>query len=205
MKLRITTILSLVGVLGAGSAAALVNTQVLQKTDAKSSGNVMVASQANSDTSAGIAPTAEVTKINSNVLTSTQAMYQIGDAGFVTLDTTGNVLTVVSATPNSGWTVISAESAGSADIEVKLQSATTLVEFKANLDAAGVITTSVESKLVGSAGDGGLLPGNGTTSGDGSIDVHGDDVADDVEGDDDEGVDVTVGVEIEHEDDGGDD
>ncbi len=185
MKGRITTVLSLTGVLVAGSAAAMVNTQVLRNNGSNSSGQVTVGS-----TNDSAAPTSEttalgdpingevltssqVTKIQSSVLTSTQALYQIGDAGLVTLDTAGNVLTVVSVAPNSGWTVVKTENYTATDIEVKLQSGNTIIEFRANLQA-GVITTSVESKIVGDGGNGGTTPASG------SID-------DDDDGDDDSG------------------
>lgn len=208
MKLRITTLISLVGVLGAGSAAALVNTQVLQNSESNSKGNISVASQSNSEASGttasgdqGTKINAEVTKINSSVLTSTQAMYQIGEAGVITLDTAGNVLAIVSATPNSGWTVVKSESNGASIIEVKLQSADTLIEFTATLQN-GAITTTVESKFVGTTGDTGATPGSGNTPGTGSID---DDQGEDEDEDDDDGIDVEIDVEVHHGDDGGDD
>ncbi len=179
MKGRITTVLSLTGVLVAGSAAALVNTQVLQNTESKSSASVPVGStdNSNANTPVTIAPGDMATKINSSVLTSTQAMYQIGDAGLVTLDTSGGVLTVVSVTPSSGWTVVKAENDGSTDIEVKLQSGNMIVEFKANLQF-GVITTSVESKIVDSGGNVDTTVGIGTIN-------------------DDDGVDVSIAVDID--------
>ena len=182
MKGRITTVLSLAGVLVAGSAAAMVNTQVLQSTESKSSEQITVGS---TDNTAGTA-----TKIQSNVLTATQAMYQVGDAGLVTLDTAGDVLTVVSVTPASGWTLVEAESYGSADIEVKLTNGITVVEFKANLQL-GVITTSVESKPVDSDDT------DITTPGFGSIDDDDDDVSVTVD------VDVDVEFDVDADDDSG--
>jgi hypothetical protein len=196
MKGRITTVLSLTGVLVAGSAAALVNTQVLQNTESKSSGQVTVGSPDTSNTSTpdtittvdpvtgDVLPGSQVTKIQSNVLTPTQAMYQIGDAGLVTLDTSGNVLTIVSVAPNAGWTVVKAENYSPVDIEVKLQNGSTIVEFKANLQA-GVITTTVESKI---EDNGGTTSGNGstvgTTPGSGTINDGDDDSHEDDSGDD---------------------
>lgn len=204
MKLRITTLISLVGVLGAGSAAALVNTQVLQNSETSSKGNVSVASQSNSQASGTVSDdevtkiNSEVTKINSSVLTTTQAMYQIGDAGVVTLDTAGNVLAIVSATPNSGWTVVKAEANGASTIEVKLQSADALIEFTATLQN-GAITTSVESKLLGTVGTVDDNQGNDDSTDDGTVEDEADD-----DGDDD-GVDVDIDVEVSHGDDDGDD
>ena len=192
MKGRITTVLSLAGVLAAGSAAAMVNTQVLQNTESSSSGQVATGSSDNSDPTTPVTVAtgdtvtensvtgSAVTKIKSSVVSATQAMYQVGDAGLVTLDTAGDVLTVVSVTPNAGWTVVKAESYSANDIEVKLQSGNTLVEFKANLQL-GVITTSVESKLIDN-GNGGSTPGTGSTPGSGTID---DDDSDDAGYEDD--------------------
>jgi hypothetical protein len=189
MKGRITTVLSLAGVLVAGSAAAMVNTKVLQNTESKSSGEVTVASADGSNTptaepTAAVDPAnatavtgnmltnTEVTKLQSSILTATQAMYQVGDAGLITLDTSGNVLTVVSVTPNSGWVVVKDENYTPTDIVVTLQNGTTIVEFKANLNA-GVITTSVESRIEGgdggNDGNGGTTPGSGSTAGGGNI------------------------------------
>ena len=149
MKARITTVLSLVGVLGAGSAAALVNNQVLQNTESNSSGDVIVGTDSDDSTSGTTADstTSESIQIQVNVLSATQTEYVIGDAGVVTLDTTGDVLTIVSATPNSGWAIVEAENYGPVDVEVKLQGGLddSLVEFKANL-LNGVVTTSVELK-----------------------------------------------------------
>jgi len=180
MKGRITTVLSLTGVLVAGSAAAMVNTQVLQSAGSNSSDAVTVGSGNDSIPTTPVVIVADdSTKISSNVLTATQAIYQVGDAGLVTLDTAGDRLTVVAVTPNSGWTVVKAENYGSADIEVKLQSGNTLVEFKASLQL-GVITTSVESKIIGTGGNNGTTPGSGSiddkaTPGSGTIDDDDDD------------------------------
>jgi hypothetical protein len=129
MKGQITTLLSLTGVLVAGSAAALVNTQVLQSNGTSTGGG------------STIAGTAAPAPVNA----ATQAIYQVGDSGLVTLDTAGGVLTVVSVTPSTGWVFVKAENSTTSDIAVQLQSGNTLVDFKANL-LQGVVTTSVESK-----------------------------------------------------------
>ena len=63
MKGRITTVLSLAGVLAAGSAAAMVNTQVLQNTESSSSGQVATGSSDNSD------PTTPVTVATGDTVT----------------------------------------------------------------------------------------------------------------------------------------
>ena len=74
----------------------------------------------------------------------TQASYAIGDSGTVTLDTVGDVLTIVGVTPANGWAVTESEAHDATNVEVKFQSGTIEVEFHANL-LFGVVTTSVES------------------------------------------------------------
>jgi hypothetical protein len=71
-------------------------------------------------------------------------MYQIGDSGTVTLDTAGDVLTIVGVTPAEGWTVTKSEIEDAFNAEIKFQSGAIEVEFHANL-LLGVVTTSVES------------------------------------------------------------
>lgn len=158
MKSRIAAALSLSGVLVAGSAAALVNTQVLND-DTTASAEAATTTVATVPTTlpASTVPGPGTTPATTAVVAavpaagtgapapaSTQAIYQIGDSGFVTLDTAGDVLTIIAATPNPGWSVTEAESDGRLHIEVKFQAGSIEVEFKANL-LFGVVTTSVES------------------------------------------------------------
>lgn len=72
-----------------------------------------------------------------------RSAYQIGDAVLVTLDTSGGVLTVESAVPGVGWAVVVSWSVDATNIEVQLQSESSLVAFRANL-LLGVVSTSVE-------------------------------------------------------------
>jgi len=166
MKARIATVLSLTGVLVAGSAAALVNTQVLGASSKPDGGEVTFSLDATSTTVAttlgGTTIVPSTTMVDTTVAAvSTQAVYQIGEAGFVTLDTAGQVLTIVSAVPNAGWLVTEAKSEDALNIEVKYQSATTEIEFHANL-LFGVVGTSVETKsLVQQSDSGGSVITNG--------------------------------------------
>jgi hypothetical protein len=176
MKGRLAAALSLSGVLVAGSAAALVNSQVLSESPA-SAGSDTTSPDSSPDTSvAGSTPSTSVIVVDPSASTvpasgaATQATYQIGDAGLVTLDTAGDVLTIISATPNAGWMVVEAESEDPLNIEVKLQSATTLVEFHANL-LFGVVSTSVEAKNLGDDSPDNTT-GNSTSN---SVDDHDDD------------------------------
>jgi len=201
MKARLTTVLSLSGVLVAGSAAALVNTQVLQSrsTSGSSASETITTDTIATETTGAVdttmAPETTVAEIPASV--STQAIYQIGDAGSVTLDTAGDVLTIVATTPNLGWTVAEAENSGPLNVEVKFESATMKIEFKANL-LFGVVSTSVESESVGSddQGDDQDDDSHSTTPGSGSTYQDDDDEHDDDEHDDDDG--------DEHDDDDGD-
>lgn len=153
MKARVATILSLTGVLVAGSAAALVNTQVLNSSspastaksaqieEASTSSASSTPTSASSPVSVSVPNSSETTQVSA---TGTQAAYQIGDAGLVTLDTAGDTLRIVSVVPSAGWMVIETEQKDALNIEVKFQTADTIVEFKANL-MFGIISTAVES------------------------------------------------------------
>lgn len=153
MKARVATILSLTGVLVAGSAAALVNTQVLnsaspasstksaQIEEVSTSSASSVPTSDSSVTSVTVPNSSETTQVSA---TGTQAAYQIGDAGIVTLDTAGDTLRIVAVTPSAGWMVIQTEQKDALNIEVKFQTGDTIVEFKANL-MFGIISTAVES------------------------------------------------------------
>lgn len=156
MKTRIVTVISLAGVLVAGSAAALVNTQVLggnastspQVADAASLSSttapVVIAAPIETTPTAPPAAAATVATPPPAAPAPTQAAYAIGDSGTVTLDTVGDVLTIVGVTPVEGWTVTKSEAQDATNVEVKFQSGTVEVEFHANL-LFGVVTTSVES------------------------------------------------------------
>ena len=146
MKARLTAVLSLTGVLVAGTAAAVVNTQVLQSSGSSDGDMLVVEAPTESisaDTNAVVSPT--VPTADTATPSPTQAAYQIGTAGVVVLDTAGDTLTIVSATPTTGWLLIEAEQNDPLNVEVKFQSGSITVEFKANL-LFGVVSTSVESE-----------------------------------------------------------
>ena len=142
VKARIATLLSLTGVLVAGSAAALVNSQVLSASDNVWASDPMItlavdSTAATTDSSAPVLPTVAAASA------PVQPVYQVGDAALITLDTSGGVLTVASVTPGTGWAVVGSRSIGATDIEVQLQGGNSLVAFRAKL-ALGVVITSVE-------------------------------------------------------------
>jgi hypothetical protein len=156
MKTKIAMVISIAGVLVAGSAAALVNAQVLGGTSSASPLAVDSPSQTqttlptgtivpvvtNPSVAATTGPTAA--PVAQPAPASSQATYAVGDAGSVTLDTAGDVLTIVGVTPTAGWTVTKSEAQDSTNVEVKFQAGTVEVEFHANL-LFGVVTPSVES------------------------------------------------------------
>jgi hypothetical protein len=149
MKTKVAMLISTAGVLVAGSAAALVNTQVLDGST-PSSALVIDATPA-SDTVTTVSSVPVVTTpsggtftvVTSTVGSATQASFAIGNAGTVVLDTAGDVLTIVGVTPASGWTVTKSEREDSTNVEIKLQSGSAEIEFHANL-LFGVVNTSVE-------------------------------------------------------------
>ena len=221
MKTKIAAALSLAGVLVAGSAAALVNTQVLQNNTDDATTVPALADPAGllvtTTTVAGVETSLPVDATSTTVLggapstsvdstvpvsslpvgttptagaTPTQAVYRIGDAGTVTLDTAGDRLTVVATAPGAGWQVGKVEQRSPLDIEIHFRSATVELEFKANL-LFGVVSTSVESRTIGAP------PAGGTAAPGPSTSVHHDDDDDDEQYDDNGGDDG--------DDDGGDD
>ena len=149
MKTKVAMAISLAGVLAAGTAAALVNTHVLNGgTTAPLAFNApqtqqTAPAQAVSSPSGSVAPVIAAAN-GAAVASATQATYAIGDSGTVTLDTVGDVLTIVAVTPAAGWTVTQSESSDGSNAEVKFQSGTTEIAFQANL-LYGVVRTSVET------------------------------------------------------------
>ena len=140
MKARITTILSLTGVLVAGSAAAMVNTQVLQPGTTQPPGAEAVVN---------LAEPVGVSTVPQQAVSAepaTEAVYQISTAGVVTLDTSGDVLTVLATVPNAGWSVTSVTNSGT-NVAVVFQQGTTVVEFDASF-VRGVVSTNVVASQV---------------------------------------------------------
>jgi len=162
MKTRVAMMISIAGVLVAGSAAALVNTQVLSgnadatpfeaeatatplpSTTPQASTSAVASAPADTSTVTTIAAVAS-TPVDSTVAGAppTQAVYAIGDST-VTIDTAGDALTIVNLTPAAGWTVTKSEAEDANNVEIKLQSGTTELDFHANL-LFGVVSTSVET------------------------------------------------------------
>ncbi|MEP7201990.1 MAG: hypothetical protein ABI894_05235 [Ilumatobacteraceae bacterium] len=152
MKTKVAMMISVAGVLVAGSAAALVNTQVLDSSATPTSLSIDAAQNqqaaASRTTDASVVPTTVATQaapaIPAVAPSGTQVAYAIGSAGTVTLDTAGDVLRIVAITPADGWVVTESETDDSNNVEIKLQSGDQEAEFHANL-LFGVVTVSARS------------------------------------------------------------
>ena len=162
MKARLATVLSLTGVLVAGSAAALVNTQVLNS--ASADGNRMQLPEATQPGGSLLPPTVPIVTAGDTATTlsadSHQAVYQVDQAGLVQLSKAGDVLSIVSIEPSSGWLVTKAENEDPYNVEVTFQSGFTEIEFHATL-LFGVVGTSLEARTL----PGAPVTTTGTTAG----------------------------------------
>lgn len=180
MKARLTSVISLAGVLVAGSAAALVNTQVLQSSSPSRVNQVVDLSATNTVAGGPVVGTVvtESTLMVTGVPSAggTQADYRIGDSGVVTLDTAGEVLSIVAVTPSSGWAVVDAEQEDRFHVEVGFRSGNLFVEFHASY-VFGVVVTSVETEVVDGAPTGNDSGGTATTAADEGAEDDGDEVA----------------------------
>ena len=158
MKTRTATALSLIGVLAAGTAAALANTHVLSsRAESADSPSILTINSLSTPQAVDLVPaTANSTRVavetdesQGSVSTNPSpsiTSYAIGDAGVVELQITSTGVDVVGVTPKSGWvTVASASSSGSNPAAVILSSGSTEVTFAAAfLD--GRIVTDVSSR-----------------------------------------------------------
>lgn len=159
MRAAVATALSLAGVLVAGSAAALVNTQVLNGSNDSSTVGSLAA------TTVAAPPTSSIVVAPpSSVAGSSQSTYQVGEAGLVTLDTSTGALALVSVAPNPGWSVTSTGPGPLSGAEVHLSDGAVDVRFVAVL-ADGSVVVDVSATEIGAP----------SSSVGGSGDDHGDD------------------------------
>lgn len=164
MNVRTATLLSIAGVLVAGTAAVAVNTQVLSGSDGPAdlptALTLPVATQVyslpgGSTVSSAVAPidqTVQSVTVDPTVgaaplaeSATTLMSFRIGDAAVATVDTAGGVLVVTDVVPSPGWTVTKAEGSGTVRLDVVLASETSTVSFGAFL-SGGEILTSVSSE-----------------------------------------------------------
>lgn len=205
-------ILSIGGVLTAGSAAALVNTQALGGSAAADPAPVLLVSSTStpqplvvevdptassvagasdartSDDGGKLAGSTETAPNTtpSTLPASSAHVFDVGASGVVTVNAAaGDVLSLVSATPLSGWQVTSAGSTSVNDVQVAFRSSTAVVTFTAHLQN-GEVTTSVAATALSSGGTTASTVQSGSDDDSG---YHSDDGSSDDSGSDDGGSD----------------
>ena len=121
MKKSWLTAVSVVGALGTGSAVVMAG--------------AVINSGSNHQTSA---PVPELTMPRTSV-------YQVGDAARISLSSAGGIITVISATPDAGWSVVSTSPAA-ASVAVTLTDNAQVVTFTASM-VSGEVQTAVSATL----------------------------------------------------------
>lgn len=166
VKARIATVLSLAGVIVAGSAAALVNNQVLRSTEPADTSTFISAS---SSSTASTLPDSSVSTATT-VAPTTLRVYDIDKVGRVTMDLANGNLRLVEAKEFDGWAVSKLVQTSSTDVEVRFSNVLGTVVFNATLKN-GEIETSLEvegadttSSSVAPSSSTGNTSGNGGTT-----------------------------------------
>lgn len=166
MKTRVASVLALVGVLGAGSAAALVNTDILDDTTESGASAAVLPPAPSVDVPVPPVPEADPSPSSSaprstrptttapssttsppTTAPSSLTAFNVGEAGVVTVDIVRGRLVLLGAEPAPGWTVTKSEQ-DDGGVEVDFESASVRVEFEAALDG-GRIVPEVESESLG--------------------------------------------------------
>jgi len=163
MKTRTVTALSLIGVLAAGTAAALANTHVLSSSAAsKEAPDILTintiagAPLENSNvpvtaSPAAAASSAQVDPATSPTSTNSITTYAVGDAGLVEVRVTSTGVDIANVSAAAGWkTISSSSSAGSLPAMVVFASPSTEVTFAAAF-VAGQVVTDVSSRSLAPA------------------------------------------------------
>lgn len=147
MKSTIATTLSIIGVLAAGTAAYAVNVSVLNTPSAAYSTVVDTVAPVNTSATPVALQNveAQATPVSSNITT-----YQVGTAGNVVVDVSSGAIVVVSATPNAGYTSEPVRPAENGVVKVHFVSATSRIEFAAQL-VAGKVVVNVTNDPIRSA------------------------------------------------------
>ncbi len=184
MKTQVATVLALVGVLGAGSAAALVNTTILDSPTESGASAAVLPPASSVDvpvppvatappTTTAPKPTPSTSTPTTSTTTSTTTTvapppssltaFNVGDAGVVTADIVDGRLILLAAEPAPGWAVTDTEQDDDG-IEVDFESGTVRVRFEATIED-GRIVPHVESESIGSASRAAPAPaGSGSSS-----------------------------------------
>jgi hypothetical protein len=207
---RLTTIITVSVVLVAGSAAALVNSQVLSQSandDNTSVALSLVEAPASTETTPVTVP--DTVPVTESTLSPTQSAYQADAAGQVVIDTDGDVLSIVSVEPSDGYRVESmSQGLDPNNVSVFFRGPDgALYEFHAGLlggvvgaSIALVDETSTTTPSGGSSGGSGGTPTSTPSSTLTTIDDDDDDDDDDIDDDDDDDIDDDDIDEIDEED-----
>ena len=182
-KRAVTTVLTIGGVLVAGSAAALVNSSILDRAPSamvvgrdvgpEGTDPLTVSSDSVPVTGTSI-PTAPVS------LSETTAIYSAGECGTVTIELLDDELRIVAIDPSIGWKVVGTDDGD--EVRVVFRSSVSETTFRATL-LYGVVSTSLQTRSLGAApggGSGGGGSGGGGGGSDDSVD-DGSDGSDDTE------------------------
>ena len=123
MKKSWLTAVSVVGALSTGSAVVMAGTVINSGSSPQTA-----------------APVPELTAPQTSV-------YQVGNAARISLSSAGGIITVISATPDAGWSVVSTSPAAPS-VAVTLTDNTQVVTFAASM-VNGEVQTTVSAALVG--------------------------------------------------------
>jgi hypothetical protein len=144
-RTTLITALAVAGVLVAGTAAIAANIGILNSTDDSSIGSLSATDDLIDITSTTAAPTTIATTTTSTLPDSSPnagESYVVDDAGVVTLSSASGALTLVSATPEAGWTVTAAQP-GPLNLDVTFTNGTRTLVFSAVLGPDGVVVADV--------------------------------------------------------------
>ena len=192
MKTRIATALSVVGVLSAGSAAALVNTQILDGGPAESAASAAVLPPASTvDVSIPDVPDkarAPETSVDTTVAAPATSepqpaaiiepvappapapsefltAFNVGEAGVVTVDVIDGQLVLVKAEAKAGWDVTKTEQYDAEnEVEVDFSSGTVRVEFEAAFIDGQIVPKVTSKSIGGNTASAGIAPGDATNT-----------------------------------------
>lgn len=170
LKMKIATVLSVAGVLTAGTAAALVNTKVMDDTPTAADASNALLTPTETTPLSGrrssttqppqppttLPPTSVTTAPSTTAVASTVApattagsglltTYKVGDAGSVSVDVVDGSLVIVSMTPSDGWGVTTDPDSDPNSVSVTYTAPDTVVKFQATY-ADGTIVPTVTSQ-----------------------------------------------------------
>jgi len=156
MKTKLAIALSVAGVLGAGSVAALVNTQLLSASP--DTDTALAAPSVSTPATAASSTLADGTTTTSTLATGLLTTFQVGEAGAVTVDLVDGRLVVPKAEPATGWALAAIDDASDdGEIDVSFASESTVVDFAVALvgdelvprvSSSAVTSTSASSTTV---------------------------------------------------------